>query len=157
MIYTLRREQHLGCDIKTAWDFFTAPHNLARITPSTMRFKVLSDLGDRPIYRGMIIDYKVAPLFGIGMHWRTRISQIEEGKSFTDLQIAGPYKLWRHFHEFIADDLGVIIRDRVDYELPWGILGRMAHALIVKRKLNHIFDYRYKVLETLFNKKGILV
>jgi ligand-binding SRPBCC domain-containing protein len=127
MIYTLIRQQQLGCDIKVAWDFFTSPHNLVRITPPDMKFKVLSEGTDhRSIYKGMIIEYKVAPLFGIGMYWRTEITQVEEERSFTDLQRSGPYKLWRHFHEFTPNEGGVMMKDTVDYELPCGIVGRLA-------------------------------
>lgn len=156
MIYTLRRQQQLNCDIRVAWNFFTSPHNLARITPADMRFKVLSGADDHAIYKGMIIDYKVAPLLGISLHWRTEITQVEEERSFIDVQRTGPYKLWRHVHEFIPNDVGVVMKDTVEYELPWGIVGRWAHALIVKSKLNHIFDYRYEVLERMFKKGNII-
>ena len=122
-----------------------------------MKFKVLSDVGNQTIYKGMVIDYKVAPLFDISVHWRTEIVQVEEGRSFTDLQVSGPYKLWRHFHEFIPNDAGVMIKDTVDYELPLGIVGGLAHAFIVKRKLNFIFNYRHEVLERMYNRKNALV
>jgi ligand-binding SRPBCC domain-containing protein len=156
MIYTISRQQQLNCDLGVAWNFFTSPHNLARITPTDMRFKVLSDVSDYAIYQGMIIDYKVAPLFGISVHWRTEITQVQERKSFTDVQLSGPYKLWRHVHEFIPNDLGVMVKDTVDYKLPWGILGRLVHGLIVKRKLNYIFNYRHDVLERMYQRKNIV-
>ena len=98
----------------------------------------------------MIIEYTISPLMGIPMPWQTRITQVDEGKSFTDFQQIGPYKLWNHFHEFIPNKNGVLMKDTVDYELPLGLLGSVAHTLMVRKKLNTIFDYRYQVLEKLF-------
>ncbi|WP_316818269.1 SRPBCC family protein [Pedobacter nyackensis] len=150
MIYQLKREQQLYCDIQTAWDFFSSPHNLSRITPKEMDFVVLSDLPEEDIYKGMIIDYTVSPVLGIPLKWRTQITAVNYQKSFTDFQKKGPYKLWRHHHEFIPNQNGVLMVDTVDYELPFGIIGKMVHSLMVKKKLKHIFDHRYQVLEALF-------
>ena len=98
----------------------------------------------------MIIEYKVSPLLKIPMKWKTKITQVEQKKSFTDFQQKGPYKYWNHFHEFIPNEKGVLMKDTIDYELPLGILGSIAHVMVVKSKLNHIFNYR--ILEKLFNQ-----
>lgn len=150
MRYRLYKEQQLNCDIDTAWKFFSNPHNLSRITPGDMRFTVLTELTSESIYEGMEIDYTVSPLFGIPMKWKTRITSVEYQKYFTDYQEKGPYKLWNHHHEFIPNDKGILMKDTVDYELPLGGLGAIAHGLVVKNKLNKIFDYRYEVLSRMF-------
>lgn len=152
MRHQLYREQQLNCDIDTAWQFFSSPFNLTKITPKDMGFIVTSDLADEPIYEGMIIEYKVSPLLKIPMKWKTKITQVEQNKSFTDFQQKGPYKYWNHFHEFIPNEKGVLMKDTIDYELPFGILGSIAHVMVVKSKLNHIFNYRYGILEKLFNQ-----
>lgn len=151
MKYVLKRSQQLNCDIATAWNFFSSPGNLSKITPESMNFTVLSKKLEPAIFEGMIIDYKVSPMFGIRLNWRTEIRQVEFDRSFTDFQVKGPYKLWNHFHEFIPNKDGVLMNDTVTYELPMAILGDLMHTLVVKNKLNQIFDYRYKVLEKLFN------
>lgn len=153
MIYQLHTKQQLNCDLDTAWDFFSSPHNLSKITHKEMKFNVLTKLSEEPIYEGMVIDYKVVPLLGIPMKWRTKITQVNPKVSFTDFQEKGPYKLWNHFHEFIPNEDGVLMKDTVDYELPFGILGNITHSLLVKQKVQSIFDYRYEVLEQLFNSK----
>lgn len=152
-MYRLFREQQLNCNIDKAWKFFSSAHNLSEITPKDMNFIVLTPMENDEIYEGMIIDYYVSPLLGIKMKWKTEITQVAFHKSFTDFQKKGPYKLWNHFHEFIPNEKGVLMRDIVDYELPFGFLGDIAHRLFVKKKLDHIFSYRYKVLEKLFNQK----
>lgn len=153
MIHKLYREQQLNCDIQTAWEFFSSANNLSKITPKEMNFIVLTEMTEDEIFEGMIIDYYVSPVFGIKMKWKTEITQVDFQKSFTDFQKKGPYKLWNHHHEFIINDKGVLMKDSVDYELPLGFLGEIAHKLFVKKKLKHVFSYRYKVLEERFNKK----
>lgn len=153
MIHKLYREQQLNCDIQTAWEFFSSANNLSKITPKEMNFIVLTEMTEDEIFEGMIIDYYVSPIFGIKMKWKTEITQVDFQRSFTDFQKKGPYKLWNHHHEFIINDKGVLMKDSVDYELPLGFLGEIAHKLFVKKKLEHVFSYRYKVLEERFNKK----
>ena len=152
MRHQLYREQQLHCDIKTAWDFFSSPKNLAKITPKDLGFTVLSDFQNEPIFKGMIIDYTVSPILRIPLQWRTKITQVDTRKSFTDFQQKGPYKYWNHFHEFIPNEDGVLMKDTVDYELPLGVLGTVAHRVFVKKKLESIFDFRYQFLEKQFKK-----
>lgn len=153
MVHQLKREQQLNCDIETAWKFFSSANNLSKITPKDMNFIVRTKLENDEIYEGMIIDYYVSPLLGIKMDWQTKITQVDQRRSFTDFQMKGPYKLWNHYHEFIPNEKGVLIKDTVDYELPMGFLGEIAHKLFVKNKLEHIFSYRFNILEEMFNSK----
>ena len=152
MRYRLYREQQLACSIEEAWTFFSAPANLAEITPKSMAFVVRSALDKVEIYEGMKISYTVAPLLGIPLKWTTRITQVDVLRSFTDFQESGPYKYWNHFHEFIPNAQGVLVKDTVDYELPMGFLGRLAHVVFVKSKLQEIFDFRQQVLMDRFHK-----
>ncbi|MCT3805260.1 hypothetical protein CMT92_02550 [Elizabethkingia anophelis] len=154
MRYHLYREQQLNCNIEEVWDFFSSPLNLSKITPQDMKFTVLSDLKNTPIYEGMEIDYLVSPVLGIPLKWKTRITQVNYKKSFTDLQAKGPYRYWNHYHEFIENDKGVLMKDSVDYELPFGLLGKLAHSLFVHKRLKSIFEFRYNFLEGYFNRKS---
>lgn len=114
-----------------------------------MGFQLLTET-DGVIKEGQVLQYRITPLLGIPMRWTTRITQVDTGKSFTDFQEKGPYRYWNHYHEFIPNDEGVLMKDTVAYELPLGILGGIAHRLLVRSQLEHIFDYRYQVLELFF-------
>lgn len=151
MRHQLYREQQLNCDIETAWRFFSSPDNLSKITPGDMGFKVMSDYGGEQIFEGMVIYYIVSPLLKIPLKWKTRITYVKINESFTDFQEKGPYKYWNHLHEFIPNEGGVLMKDTVEYELPLGILGDIAHRFFVKNKLAHIFDFRHDILEKMFN------
>lgn len=155
MKYEFQSTQQLNCDLATAWSFFSSPNNLSRITPKEMNFVVLTDLKEKGIYEGMEIDYTVSPILNIPMKWKTRITKVNFQKSFTDFQEKGPYKSWNHRHEFFPNEKGVLMKDTVDYELPLGVLGRLAHKIFVRNKLESIFDYRYQFLEKHFNNKNV--
>ena len=153
MRYLLYREQQLCTDIETAWAFFSSPSNLSVLTPPEMKFKVRSELEEGGIYEGMLIDYNVTPLLGIPMKWQTEITKVMPLVCFTDYQRKGPYKLWNHQHHFAENEDGVRMTDIIDYELPFGLLGDWVHRILVKQKLETIFDFRFQVLEKEFNKK----
>ena len=67
-----------------------------------------------------------------------------------DVQTKGPYRSWRHSHAFSDAPGGTLVRDRVEYELPFGPLGELAHRLFVARQLRRIFDFRRAAIEAAF-------
>lgn len=152
--YHYKTAQFLPTDINTAWHFFSSAKNLATITPPELGFKILTDLDDTDIYEGMLIEYTVKPLFGIPLHWQTEIGKIKKPEMFIDRQLKGPYKMWEHTHEFIPNEKGVLMKDSLKYELPFGLIGMMAHASIVKQKIVRIFNYRREILNKIFTDNG---
>jgi ligand-binding SRPBCC domain-containing protein len=149
--FHLHTEQQLPVSLEEAWSFFTSPLNLPKITPPDMGFKVLTALSDAPVYAGMEIDYTVKPLLGIPVKWRTLISEVQELNRFTDKQLKGPYSLWEHTHTFARKEGGVLMTDDVKYSLPFGFLGRIMHTLVVRKRIEEIFNYRRQTLEKIFN------
>ncbi len=117
-----------------------------------MGFEVNTDTPSDVMYAGLIIAYKVSPVLGIKMNWVTEITHIKEREYFVDEQRFGPYALWHHKHFIRQIDRGVEMVDIVHYKIPFGILGDVANALIVKYKLKEIFDYRFKKVEEIFGK-----
>lgn len=150
MIFQYNTEHLLPIDIDQAWDFFSSAKNLARITPPEMDFKILTQLDDKEVYEGMLIDYTVKPLFGVPLQWQTEIFRVNKPDYFTDRQLKGPYKIWEHTHSFIEKENGVLMKDEVRYQLPFGIIGRIAHAIFIKKKVESIFDFRGKALNKIF-------
>lgn len=150
--YSLETTQKLPISLDEAWAYFSSPENLKEITPAYMDFKVLSNSGSRKMYAGQIITYTVKPVLGIPLFWMTEITHIADHHYFIDEQRFGPYALWHHAHFFKEIDGGVEMRDLVNYKLPLGFLGQIAHFLFVNKQLKGIFDYRRKVLEDKFGK-----
>jgi ligand-binding SRPBCC domain-containing protein len=152
-MYQFKTLQWLPISLNEAWDFFSSPLNLAKITPPELDFKILTPVEGKEIYNGMLIDYRVKPLFGIPVHWQTEICKVEKPFIFADRQLKGPYKVWHHTHIFREENGGVMMEDIVDYEIPLGALGRLAQILIVKRKVESIFEFRRKTLENFLKNK----
>jgi ligand-binding SRPBCC domain-containing protein len=148
--YQFKREQLINSTISEVWDFISTPKNLKRITPNYMGFDIRTpDLPDAA-YEGMIIAYTVRPLLGIPTTWVTEITHVVPQKYFVDEQRVGPYKLWHHEHHIEAVENGVLMKDIVSYSPPLGFLGRIANTLVIRRKLEEIFDYRTKAFEEIF-------
>ncbi len=151
-IYNLKKEQLLPITIQEAWDFFSSPTNLGKITPDHMKFKILYQSGGKKAYAGQIIRYKINVLPFIPTHWVTEITQVKEPYHFIDEQRFGPYALWHHQHHFEEVQGGVLMTDEVNYAIPFGLLGRFAHWIFVAKEVNRIFEYRFKRLEDFFSK-----
>lgn len=152
-LHQLKRKQILPISLEQAWEFFSSPFNLAQITPPDMGFKVKLVRPEDKMYPGMIIAYRVSPLLHIPMGWVTEITHVQEPYYFVDEQRFGPYSLWHHQHHFRELQEGVEMTDIVSYKIPFGILGDLANALFVRKRLEYIFDYRYQTLERMFPSK----
>ncbi|MCY1720717.1 SRPBCC family protein [Prolixibacteraceae bacterium Z1-6] len=150
--FQFEREQILHANLEEVWDFISSPKNLKKITPDYMGFDIRTpDLPDK-MYEGMIIAYRVRPVLGIPTTWVTEITHVADKHYFVDEQRVGPYALWHHQHRIAETENGVLMHDIVSYRPPLGFLGSIANALIIRNKLNEIFDYRKKVLEELFDR-----
>ena len=149
-IYQLKAKQELSIPVDDAWNFFSDPRNLPKITPPWLNLKITSDLPGK-MYEGMIITYKVYPILGIPSNWVTEITQVKEKHFFIDEQRFGPYKFWHHQHHFKETDNGIEMEDIVSYALPLDPLSRPINSFIVGNKVKEIFEYRKEVLKKLYN------
>jgi ligand-binding SRPBCC domain-containing protein len=152
--YWLEREQMIPRSRSETFAFFSDAFNLERITPPFLRFRILTP---PPIemQTGTLIEYRLE-LFGLPIYWRTRIESWTPAASFVDRQIKGPYALWQHRHSFEArGPRQTLMHDRVEYRLPYGLLGELAHGLCVKRWLREIFDYRAEMTARLLRAGAI--
>jgi ligand-binding SRPBCC domain-containing protein len=119
--------------------FFAEPSHLAELAPPWL---ALAIVGAPPgMTAGAVIDVRLRWL-GIPLAWRAFVREYDPPVRFVDVQVRGPFARWEHRHMFLAGDGGTWIEDRVTYRLPFGPLGRVAHALCVGRQLDAIWRYR---------------
>jgi ligand-binding SRPBCC domain-containing protein len=146
---TLTQTQTLPVAREKLWAFISVPQNLNEITPPKMAFKIVGELPNSA-YAGLLLEYKVKiPVLG-WTSWLTEIKYVKEGFSFMDEQRVGPYKLWLHTHTLEEVEEGTKMTDEIRYQMPFGILGTIAHFLFVKRTLQQIFQYRREKLDELY-------
>tara|TARA_R110001583_G_scaffold1026_5_gene8856 strand:- start:690 stop:1145 length:456 start_codon:yes stop_codon:yes gene_type:complete len=148
--YQFKKTQEINASLEEVWKFISDPANLKKITPDYMGFDIISNDVPSEMYAGMIISYKVSPLFGIKTTWVTEITHLKENSYFVDEQRVGPYKIWHHQHMIQPMEKGTLMTDIVSYQPPLGLLGSVANTLIIKGKLKEIFDYRTKALDEIF-------
>lgn len=147
-MYLLERTQIVAQPRSEVFAFFADAANLERLTPPFLAFHILTP-SPIEMKAGALIDYRIR-LSGIPLRWRTRIEELVPDTRFVDVQLKGPYARWHHTHTFRDVPGGTEVGDRVEYALPLGPLGTIAHAVMVRRQLRAIFDYRAEVMRTLF-------
>jgi ligand-binding SRPBCC domain-containing protein len=154
------RETRVRVPFEEVWDFHSRAEGLEALTPSFMNLRVeriIGPDGERDpaqLEEGSRIDATVR-LFGVGPRqgWTSAIVEREEHDSaavFVDEMKDGPFPSWQHTHSFYADGPETLIRDHVEYELPFGSLGRIA-SQFGSVGFEPMFRYRHwktgKVLE----------
>jgi ligand-binding SRPBCC domain-containing protein len=127
--------------------FFAEPRNLARITPPSLRFRLVAP--EHPVMaRGLVLRYRIRSL-GVPMTWVSEITEYDPPREFVDVQRRGPYAAWHHRHTFRAIAEGTEVADVVTYRLPFGAIGAIAHP-VVRRQLDAIFAYRKSAINAAF-------
>lgn len=148
MRYHLQRSLFIARPREEVFAFFSDAFNLERITPAFLRFHILTP-GPIAMRAGTLIDYELR-LYGIRFQWQTLIEKYDPPLFFIDTQVRGPYRHWHHRHEFEEVLGGTQIHDIVEYELSFGAIGALVHALFVRRSVEQIFDYRNAVIAKIF-------
>ena len=146
--YVLERRVLIERPADEVFAFFEDPADLAKITPPEMGFELVKIEG-LPVRAGTRMEYRIR-ILGVPQRWVAEIAEHEAGRRFVDVQVHGPYRCWRHEHAFVPLDGNTVMSDRVEYELPFGLAGRIAQTAVVSRQLQRIFDYRAQVIEKMF-------
>jgi ligand-binding SRPBCC domain-containing protein len=127
--------------------FFAEPTALERLTPPAFRLRLLNR--NVKMTTGAILDFRLRWLGVVPLRWRAFVREWDPPFRFVDVQVRGPYARWEHRHRFLEEGGGTWVEDRVTYRLPLGVLGRAAHAVLVKRQLRELWDYRHQQLAEL--------
>jgi ligand-binding SRPBCC domain-containing protein len=146
--YTLMFRQQVPRGLQEVFSFFAQAENLQIITPAWLGFRIVS-VTPAPIRQGSMIRYKLR-VHGIPLRWTSQIVEWDPPHRFVDLQLRGPYKLWRHEHRFEAFASGTRITDVVTLALPLGLLGDLAYKLKVRSDVQEIFAFREAKISQLF-------
>jgi uncharacterized protein len=127
-----------------------APGAFQRLTPPREPVKVLQQVGG--IRDGARVSVRVGP-WPFSVRWDLEHRDYRAGESFTDVQVKGPFKSWRHVHRMIPTGPdSCVLEDRIEYELPFGALGDIAARLFVEPKLRRLFEFRHRVTREAFER-----
>jgi len=148
-LYHIFRRQRLPIDIDTAWDFFSSPENLAKITPEYFDVRIKNEVPAK-IYQGLIIVYVMQVVPGFPFSWVTEFTHVQKPDLFVDEQRFGPFKFWHHKHKLEEIKGGIEVVDILDYAMSYFVIGQLAHGAFVRKLLESVFDYRREALERIF-------
>ena len=148
--FVLEREIVIAQPIEVVFSFFSDASNLEFLTPPWLNFNILTEL---PILMkaGTQINYELK-LHRIPVKWQSDITTWDPPTRFVDEQTKGPYTKWVHSHEFAESSHGILIKDRVEYQVPGGFI---SNFLYVGNQLNQIFDYRQQRMQEFFVGKDV--
>ena|SRR5436305_440369 len=146
--YTLAFTQQVARPLAEVFEFFSLAENLQVLTPPWLNFKIL-EVTPQPVQKGTLINYSLR-VHGIPLRWTSEIVEWDPPHRFVDLQLRGPYKLWRHEHRFEPNDGGTLIADKISLALPLGLLGQMAYKIKLQSDVQEIFSFRKEKIRALF-------
>lgn len=84
--------------------------------------------------------------FGVPLRMTSEIMEMEVPSYFVDQQIKGPFRRFRHVHEFSQVDGIAMMTDRIEFEAPMGVLGRVVEKLVLARYLKKLIETRNRYL-----------
>lgn len=80
--------------------------------------------------------------FGLPLQMTSRIIEMQSPDYFIDEQVKGPFRLFRHRHEFSENAVGTTMIDRIEFTAPFGPVGRLAERLVLTRYLTNLIEER---------------
>lgn len=136
-----RYESELNAAVKEVWNFHSSAKSLNDLTPPGRKLRWIGN--DLAVCEGAVHEFqvKVGPFW---VTWRAALSEIDPPHGFVDTAIKSPFKSWTHKHEFIPHPGGTLLRDTIQYVLPFGILGVLADKLFISKDIDRLFAFRHR-------------
>ena len=146
---TIIKTTYINCTLEELFNFHMDTKNIKRITPPNVKIEILDD--DTKTYEGKVVNIKTIKFF-IPMHWKVMIDKIESPKIIIDRAAKSPFKFWRHQHIFTQKGSVSELKDIIEYELPFGIFGKLV-APLIEYDIKKMFDYRHKQTKAFLEPK----
>ena len=132
----------INSPVQNVWEFHERKDVLELLTPPWQPVKVIRREGGLEI--GATSEFLLMLAF-IPIPWIARHTEYEQYRLFTDEQVKGPMKSWRHQHIFEDKSGKTKLSDRIDYEIPGGWLSELLLGWWVNSRLKEMFKYRHQI------------
>lgn len=147
---TFLATSRIPASAEAVFDWHEAPGAFERLTPPGEHVRVVQREGG--IRNGARVSLRVGP-GPLSLRWDLEHRDYEHGRSFTDQQLAGPFRYWKHVHRMIPQGPHAsVLEDAIEYELPWGAIGWLVGRLVVQRRLQRLFAFRHAVTLQAFER-----
>lgn len=145
MSSSFSHETKISAPVGDVFSYHRTKSALQRLTPPWEAVEVVSKVGGIENEGTTILKVGLGPF---KTEWKAVHQDYSENKSFSDLQVKGPFKYWKHTHLFRSVSKSETnLTDAIDYQLPLGSLGRFFAGKSVRKKLERMFVYRHTVTQ----------
>ena len=146
---TIEKITFINCTLEELFDFHLDSNNITKITPPNIKVELLND--DTKTFEGKIVKIKTTKFF-IPTYWEVKIEKLEKPNILIDVAVKSPFKHWKHQHIFTKKGNLTQLKDLIEYELPYGVLGKIVSPFI-ELDIKNMFDYRHKQTKALLESK----
>ena len=141
----------IAAPIEAVFDFHLDEKNLALISPPWMKTKLIHQSGSG---LGKIIEMQVMQYNVFPSHWVVRIEEYDRPVRLADLMLSGPMKYFRHERTFSQPCASLTeMKDHLEYEAPFGIIGKIADSISIKKMMQQMFEYRHAKTKEILEEK----
>ncbi len=142
-------ETKLPVPVEEAFEWHERPGAFERLLPPFMATKLIDC--DSGLQLDAHVHFRIMLLGEMGIDCIHKLTDVQKNKSFTDVQVKGPFSSWKHLHNFRkVDEHHTVIEEIIQYTLPVeSILGHLVNNKIAKR-LSRLFNYRQQILKNDF-------
>jgi ligand-binding SRPBCC domain-containing protein len=137
---TITKTSLISCSLEELFDFHLDSNNITKITPSNIKVKLLNS--DTETFEGKIVKLETTKLF-ISTYWEVKIEKLKKPNILVDIAVKSVFKYWKHQHVFTQKGSMCELKDIIEFELPFGILGKI-FELFIKYDIKNMFEYRHK-------------
>jgi uncharacterized protein (TIGR01777 family) len=138
------KSTELPVPAEAAFDWHCRPGAFERLAPPWESIELLSTDGVVP---GGIARLRLR-MGPVSLLWVAEHDRIQPGRSFRDVQLAGPFARWEHTHSLEpVSNNRCVLTDRIEYRAPLGGLGELFGGQLIRRSLERTFDYRHRITQ----------
>jgi ligand-binding SRPBCC domain-containing protein len=143
VVSTFVKESLIRATPERVFAFHEQAGALKLLTPPWERARVVRAARISEIGAAAIVETRLFRI--VPVRWVARHTVYDPPRSFEDVQERGPFRRWRHRHIVSPHPEGATLRDEIEYEPPFGFIGRLGGRLLIRPRLEKLFDYRHEV------------
>jgi hypothetical protein len=142
------RSVRLDAPPAEVYAFHEDPRNITKISPPSLRVEQVEC--KVPARAGEKFSLRVHQ-FGLPLHWIGIWEEAVPNERLVDGARKSPFRHWRHHHLFRAEGDGTVMTDRVEYALPFGLIGLLLDLTVMRLVFTAMFIARHRATRRFFS------
>lgn len=135
------RRSRIEASVQDLFQWHARPKAFQRLAPPWQPIRIVEKQGGIMDGSRLVLEMKQGPFW---RRWVATHREYIEGKQFIDEQTTGPFAKWVHTHQFLPDTTKTsYLQDRVEYEPPFGLLGKLLVGGFIAKQVDRTFKFRH--------------